>query len=157
MYPEGPANDSPYRVRGVPLNFRSRPPGRPTTKKVFPQFLKNLRGGVQIFACGIRGPPRPIGDKMLATVPWPTSSERNSEISTTTFHSSRRLHSRDVGSFLTDLKYSQLITDPPKSLGPLLSACQSRSHHHQTLQAPVSIKPLVFYHPPCISIHSPPC
>jgi len=28
----------------------------------------------------------------------------------------------DVGSFLTDLKSSQLITDPPQSYGPLLSA-----------------------------------
>ena len=37
-------------------------------------------------------------------------------------HSFRRLHSIDVGSFLTDLKSSHLITDPPKSLGPLLSA-----------------------------------
>ena len=33
----------------------------------------------------------------------------------------------------------------------------SLSHCHQTLQAPVSIKPLVFYHPPCISVHPPPC
>jgi len=39
-----------------------------------------------------------------------------------TLHSFQRLHSIDVGSFLTDLKSSQLITDPPKSLGPLLSA-----------------------------------
>ena len=28
----------------------------------------------------------------------------------------------DIGSFVTDLKSSQLISDPPKSLGPLLSA-----------------------------------
>jgi len=39
-----------------------------------------------------------------------------------TLHSFRRLHSIDVGSFPTDLKSSQLITDPPKSFGPLLSA-----------------------------------
>ena len=39
-----------------------------------------------------------------------------------TLHSFRRLHSIDIGSFLTDLKSSQLISDPPKSLGPLLSA-----------------------------------
>jgi len=39
-----------------------------------------------------------------------------------TLHSFRRLHSIDIGSFLTDLKSSQLISDPPKALGPLLSA-----------------------------------
>ena len=39
-----------------------------------------------------------------------------------TLHSFRQLHSIDVGSFLTDLESSQLISDPPKSLGPLLSA-----------------------------------
>ena len=39
-----------------------------------------------------------------------------------TLHSFRRLQSKDIGSFLTDLKSSQLISDPPKSLGPLLSA-----------------------------------
>jgi len=37
-------------------------------------------------------------------------------------HSVRLLHSIDIGSFLTDLRSSQLISDPPKSLGPLLSA-----------------------------------
>jgi len=31
----------------------------------------------------------------------------------------------DIGSFVTDLKSSQLISDPPKSLGPLLSACNT--------------------------------
>ena len=39
-----------------------------------------------------------------------------------TLHSFLLLHSMDVGSFLTDLKSSQLITDPPQSYGPLLSA-----------------------------------
>ena len=39
-----------------------------------------------------------------------------------TLHSFRRLHSIDVSSFLTDLESSQLISDPRKSLGPLLSA-----------------------------------
>ena len=34
---------------------------------------------------------------------------------------------------------------------------KTRSHRHQTFQAPVSIKPLVFYHTPCISIQPPPC
>ena len=35
----------------------------------------------------------------------------------------------------------------------IFSAWQVRSHRHQTLQAPVSIKPMVLYHPPCILIH----
>ena len=39
----------------------------------------------------------------------------------------------------------------------IFSAWQTSFHRHQTLQAPDSIKPMVFYHPPCISIHSPPC
>ena len=39
-----------------------------------------------------------------------------------TLHSFRRLHFMDIGSFVTDLKSSHLISDPPKSLGPLLSA-----------------------------------
>ena len=55
-------------------------------------------------------------------------------------HSFRWLHSIAVGSFLTDLKSSQLITGPPKSLGPLVTAYdttlsslldKTRSHHHQ--------------------------
>ena len=56
----------PYAFKGDPLNFGPRPPGRPTPKKVFPKFSKILRA---------------VGDKILATVPWPTSSEKNSEIS----------------------------------------------------------------------------
>jgi len=57
---------------------------------------------------------------------------------------------------------AQLISDPPKSLGPLLSAYnifsprQTCSHRQQTLQAPVSIKPMVFCHPPRISVHPSP-
>ena len=42
-----------------------------------------------------------------------------------TLHSFHRLHSIDTGSFLSDLKFSQLITDPPKSLGSLLNAYNS--------------------------------
>ena len=73
-----------------------------------------------------------------------------------TLHSFRKLHSIDVGSFLTDLESSQLISDPPKSLGPLLPLTTPRqtcSHRQQTLQAPVSIKPMVFCHPPCLLVH----
>ena len=55
--------------------------GRATPKKVFPHFLKNLRGRGQFFDCAIRGPPRPVRDKILATVPRPTFPEKNSEIS----------------------------------------------------------------------------
>ena len=57
------------------------PPGRATPKKVFPHFLKNLRGRGQFFDCAIRGPPRPVRDKILATVPRPTFPEKNSEFS----------------------------------------------------------------------------
>ena len=57
------------------------PPGSATPKKVFPHFLKNLRGRGQFFDCAIRGPPRPVRDKILATVPRPTFPEKNSEFS----------------------------------------------------------------------------
>jgi len=50
-----------------------------------------------------------------------------------TLHSFRRLHSIDVGSFLTDLKSSQLITDPPKLLGPLLSSCNTTLRHAENI------------------------
>ena len=81
-----------------------------------------------------------------------------------TLHSFRRLHSIDVGSFLTDLESSQLISDPPKSLGPHLSAYNTTLSYlldkHapivNKLQAPVSTKPMVFCHPPCISFHPSP-
>ena len=39
----------------------------------------------------------------------------------------------------------------------IFSTWQTCSRRHQTLQVPVSIKPMVFYHPPCILIHPPPC
>ena len=43
-------------------------------------------------------------------------------LSPPTLYSFQQFHSIDIGSFLTDLKFSQLIIDPPKSLGPLLIA-----------------------------------
>jgi len=57
------------------------PPGRATPKKVCPNFLKNLRVRGQFFGCAIRGPPRPVRDKILETVLRPTFPEKNSEIS----------------------------------------------------------------------------
>ena len=57
------------------------PLGRATPKKVFPHFLKNLRVRGQFFDCAIRGPPRPVRDKILATVPRPTFPEKNPEFS----------------------------------------------------------------------------
>ena len=80
-----------------------------------------------------------------------------------TLHSLRRFHSIDIGSFLTDLKSSQLIIDPPKSLGPLLitysipSTWQTYSDRHQTLQASFSIKSMVYSNPTRLSIQPPPC
>ena len=68
-----------------PRNFGATPkilpPGRATSQKVFPHFLKNLRGRGQFFDCAIRGPPRPVRDKILATVPRPTFPEKNPEFS----------------------------------------------------------------------------
>ena len=82
-----------------------------------------------------------------------------------TLHSFRRLHSIDIGPFLTDLESSQLIIDTQKSFGPLLSAYDTTLSSLLDKYAPIvtklsrrqSIKPLVFYHPPCISVHPPPC
>ena len=49
---------------------------KPKFQKVFPNFLKNLMGRGQFFDFAIRGPPRPVRDKILATVPRPTFSEK---------------------------------------------------------------------------------
>jgi len=57
-----------------------------------------------------------------------------------TLHSFRRLHSIDIGSFLTDLKFSALITDPPKSLGSLLVAYNSTLSFLLDKYAPVISK-----------------
>jgi len=57
-----------------------------------------------------------------------------------TLHSFRQLHSIDVGSFLTDLKSSQLITGPPKSLGPLLSAFNTTLSSLLDKHAPIVTK-----------------
>ena len=57
-----------------------------------------------------------------------------------TLHSFRWLHSIDIGSFLTDLKSSQLITDPPKSLGPLLSAYNTTLSSLLDKHAPIITK-----------------
>ena len=48
--------------------------------------------------------------------------------------------SLDVGSFLTDLKSFQLITDPPKSLGPLLSAYNTTLSSLLDKHAPIVTK-----------------
>jgi len=65
--------------------FRATPkiltPGRATPESFFPHFLKNLRGRGQFFDCAIRGRLRPVRDKILATVPWPTFPEKNSKFS----------------------------------------------------------------------------
>ena len=83
-----------------------------------------------------------------------------------TLHSFRRLHSIDIGSFLTDLKSSRLITHPPKSLGSLLIAYNTTlssllDKHapiiYQTHQTSISIQPLVYSCPPCFQIYRPPC
>jgi len=77
----GPLLMPSTRFGATPKILPPGPPGRVTPKKVFPHFLKNLKGRGQFFDCAIRGPPRPVRDKILATVPWPTFPEKNSEIS----------------------------------------------------------------------------
>ena len=72
--------------------------------------------------------------------PPATSPDFPTALPTPTLHSSRRLHSIDVGSFLTDLKSSQLITDPPKSLGPLLSAYNTTLSSLLDKHAPIVTK-----------------
>jgi len=55
--------------------------GGPPPKKFFPKFSKIL-GGWSQFSSALYGDPRvPSGIKILATVPWPTSAEKKSEIS----------------------------------------------------------------------------
>ena len=78
----GPLLIPPTDLGATPQISAPGPPGRPTPKKVFPQFFKNLTGGVQVFVCAIQGPPRPVRDKISATVPWPIFAEKNSEIMT---------------------------------------------------------------------------
>jgi len=57
-----------------------------------------------------------------------------------TLHSFRRLHSIDIGSFLTDLKSSRLITHPPKSLGSLLIAYNTTHSSLLDKHAPIITK-----------------
>ena len=73
----GPLVIPPSQFWASPKILATATPGRPNPKKVFPQLFKNLSDGVHIFACAIRGPPRPTTDKISAIVPWPTSSEKN--------------------------------------------------------------------------------
>jgi len=59
---------------GHRLKFGTSPypyaPRGPTPKKVFPKFLKIVRGQGQNVECARRGTPRGICGKILATVPW---------------------------------------------------------------------------------------
>jgi len=71
----------PRHFQATPKILPPGPPGRATPQKVFPSFLKNLRGLGQFFDCAIQGPPVAVRDNILATVPWPISAEKNSEIS----------------------------------------------------------------------------
>jgi len=74
---EGPANDSPDQVWGDPLNFCPRPPERP--QKSFPPIFQKSKERGPIFRVRYTGTPMPVRDKILATVPWPTSAEKNFE------------------------------------------------------------------------------
>ena len=57
-----------------------------------------------------------------------------------TSHSFRRLHSIDTNSFLSDLKSSQLITNPPDSLDCLLTAYNSTLSSLLDKHAPIITK-----------------
>ena len=57
-----------------------------------------------------------------------------------TLHSFRRLHFIDIGSFLADLKSSQLIMDPSKSLVPLLIAYNTTLSSLLDRHAPIVTK-----------------
>ena len=61
--PRGPLVIPSMQLRAAPKILAPGPPGRPTPKKVFPKFFKNLRGEVQIFERVIRGPQGPPGIK----------------------------------------------------------------------------------------------
>ena len=57
-------------------------PGRTHPKKCDPQLRQNFRGEGQNFKCVRRGPPSPPRDKILGTVPWPSSPQKNSKVLT---------------------------------------------------------------------------
>ena len=56
-------------------------PGRTHPQKVDPQLRQKFRGRGQNFKCARRGPPSPLRDKILGTVPWPSSPQKNSKVS----------------------------------------------------------------------------
>ena len=78
----GPLADGILSLGQTPTLLPLGPPGPPTAEKVFPQFLKILRGQGQNFDCVIRGPQRGICGEILVTVPWPISPEKKSKILT---------------------------------------------------------------------------
>jgi len=108
--PRGPLVSAPTHLRAAPYILAPGPPGRPTSKKVFPKFRKNLRGGGQYFECAKRRPPRAIRGKILATVP-----EKNQK--KIPKFSRKSTISRVTRKFYQPKRYKVRALDPPIS-GP---------------------------------------
>ena len=60
-----------------PLNFGHRPPWVIHPQKFFFQISQKSYGWWPVFRVRYTGTPRPIRDTISATVPWPTSAEKN--------------------------------------------------------------------------------
>ena len=79
LYWGGPLEEAVLSLGQTPILLPSGTPGPPPPKKVFPQFLKILRGQGQNFDCVIRGPSRGVCDEILVTVSSPISPQKNPE------------------------------------------------------------------------------
>ena len=76
-----PLADDVLILGPTPDIFAPGAPGRTHPKKVDPQLRQNFRDEGQNFKCARRGPPSHLRDKILETVPWPSSPQKNSKVS----------------------------------------------------------------------------
>jgi len=76
-----PQADDVLSLGPTPDIFAPGAPGRTHPKKCDPQLRQKFRGRGQNFKCARRGPPSPLRDKILGTVPWPSSPQKNSKVS----------------------------------------------------------------------------
>jgi len=90
--------------------------------------------------------------------PRTTPSSNTSLFLTTTLHS-HRFFSDKPEILSAHIRSSEITGNSPVCLQhhSIFAARQTCSHRQQTLQAPVSIKPVVYCYPPCISVYPPPC
>ena len=79
--PRGPLVIPSMQLRAAPKILAPGPPWAAHTQKSFPQIFQKSSGWGPNFRARYTGTPRPTRDKILATVPRPTSSEKNYEIS----------------------------------------------------------------------------